>query len=393
MALEEVEFYNIVGEIVSLSTLVGQILDYYQQKREVGETQVTDFNEGSEIRNIIEGIAVLCFNILEDENEAGKLPFISTSYGTYLDRIGENPFINLPRIEGNPSQGNVTFTLSVAQANDVSIPAGTLLATSTDGLEFETTDVCVISAGDTTGTVSAECLTSGYDGNISPGQLTVINDADIDTSLISVNNTEAFYNGAEYEEDEDYRLRLLSNVRAEGFGSVPYYIALGENIDGVHDISFVSASGYSRKVLVNGYEKPTQDKVLLDVLAAFTDNTNLVLNHKFTADTPTYSPSGGLSLTISLNMLSEWSSADLTNFVTKMVYGGSFEQIEFAGLKIGENLTKQFIVDNFALLGDVVEVTSVKITGQSAEFTSTNIGSTAVVKLNTLTFSQTVVTD
>ena len=75
MALEEVSFYNIVGEEVNLSNIVNQMIDYYDQKLEVGETRVTDFNEGSEIRNLLEAVAVLGFAVLEDENEAGKLPF------------------------------------------------------------------------------------------------------------------------------------------------------------------------------------------------------------------------------------------------------------------------------------------------------------------------------
>jgi hypothetical protein len=44
MAIEEVSFYNIVGEEVNLSNLVLQMIGYYELKREVSETAVTDFN-------------------------------------------------------------------------------------------------------------------------------------------------------------------------------------------------------------------------------------------------------------------------------------------------------------------------------------------------------------
>ena len=156
MALEEVTFYNIVGEEVNLSNLVSQMIDYYDQKREVGETKLTDFNEGSEIRNLLEAYAVLAYAVLEDENEAGKLPFIELSSGTYLDRIGANPFINLSRVSGNPATGNVTFTLATAQETDYVIPAQTLLEETLNGLEYVTLSDCTILEGETTGKVLIE---------------------------------------------------------------------------------------------------------------------------------------------------------------------------------------------------------------------------------------------
>ena len=47
MALEEVTFINMVGDEVNLTNLVSQMIDFYNQKLEVGETKITDFNEGS----------------------------------------------------------------------------------------------------------------------------------------------------------------------------------------------------------------------------------------------------------------------------------------------------------------------------------------------------------
>ena len=388
MALEEVTFINLIGEEVNLSNLVNQMVDYYNQKLEVGETRVTDFNEGSEIRNLIEAVAVMSYAILEDETEASKLPFIATSYGTYLDRIGENPFINLPRVQGNVSIGTATFTLASAQASDVMIPAQTLLEDSVVGLEFVTMDDLIIEAGDTTGDVSVECLTDGVDGNIGSGLLTVITDPAVDTSLVSVSNSEAFSGGSDYEDDEDYRTRLLENVQADGFGTLGYYTKLADGVDGVHDVKFVSDASYTRKVLVNGFTRETPESVLLDVLAVFSDVNNLVLGHSFTVDKPSYT--SALALTFTLDVLSEQSTTDLTNLVTKIVYGGAWDRAEFDGLSIGEDLTKQLLVDGLSLIDDIQSV-SVKVTGQSSEFDTTSVTANQVVKLGTLTFSQTVV--
>ena len=163
MALEEVSFYNTDGKEINISNIVNQMINYYSLKLEVGETKLTDFNEGSEIRNLLEAFAVGIYALLEEQHEATKIAFISTSYGGWLDKIGELPFINLPRIPASYSQGSVTFTLATAQSSDFTIPADTILACSDNGLEFVTTTDCFIATGDTTGTASVECLTTGAD--------------------------------------------------------------------------------------------------------------------------------------------------------------------------------------------------------------------------------------
>ena len=386
MALEEVTFINMVGDEVNLTNLVSQMIDFYNQKLEVGETKITDFNEGSEIRNLLEAFAILSFAVLEDENEATKLPFIESSYGTFLDKIGENPFINLPRITGDYAVGNATFTLADEQDTDIIIPGDTLLENSEE-LQFVTDSDCTIYAGETTGEVSVTCLTMGYDGNIPSNSLTVIADGDVDTTLISVTNPEEFMNGADLEDDEDYRTRLLENVRSEGFGTLEYYTKLGESVDGVHDILFVEATGYTRKALVNGYVKPTPDAVLLDTLTEYSEVNNIVLGHSFIVDTPDYV---SIDLTIDLDVTVELDEDILTTIFTKLVYGGSFEQMEFTGLNIGENLTQELLTSIMNYLSEIVSMTIYE-TGESSEFTTTNIDSDEAVELGTLTFNQNVV--
>ena len=52
------------------------MIEYYNQKLEIGETKVTDFNEGSEIRNLLESFAVDLYDLMEDNYEATKIAFI-----------------------------------------------------------------------------------------------------------------------------------------------------------------------------------------------------------------------------------------------------------------------------------------------------------------------------
>lgn len=385
MALDYISFYNTNGEEVSVPNLVNQMINLYDLKREIGETRLTDFNEGSEIRNILEAFAILEYARLEEEHEATRISFISSSYGVWLDRIGELPFINLPRVQGSVSQGEVTFTLDSVQSSDITVPAGTIVAVSDTGLDFVTLSDCFIGAGDLTGNASVECLTEGADGNVSAGSIDTIGGVDVDTNLVSVSNQAGLDGGADLEGDEDYRSRLLSNVQRAGFGTLQYYMDLCESVTGVHDVLFVNASGYTRKCIVNGDSKPTPDSVLLDVLTALTDNSNHVLNHSFTVAKPVYDTE---ALDITLSVTSEIASADLSEVLTCLFDGGVINgfQVDFEGLKINESISKERIVNTLELMGNVVEVTSVKQSG--TEITELVPSTNGVLKLGTLTFTQ-----
>ena len=188
-------------------------------KLEVGETVLTDFNEGSEIRNLLEAFAICIYALLEEQHEATRIAFISTSYGMWLDRIGEMPFIDLPRISGTEASGIVTFTLAEEQESDYVIPAGTVLTDSSNDLDFETLGDATVLEGETTVNAPVQCLTVGTDGNVSAGNIDTIS-SDIDTDLVSVSNSEALSGGEDYEDDDSYRARLLDNVQSEGFGSL-----------------------------------------------------------------------------------------------------------------------------------------------------------------------------
>ena len=383
MAIEEITFVNTNGEEINLTNLVNQMINFYGLKLEVGETRITDFNEGSEIRNLIEVFAIGIYALLDEQHEATRIAFISTSYGTWLDRIGEMPFINLPRIASEYARGEVTFTLATAQNEDITIPVDTLLAVSTSGLEFITTSECLISSGETTGTASAECLTTGADGNVAAQAIDTVSSEFVDTELVSVSNSFAFDGGADEEDDEVYRERLLTNVQADGFGTQGWYVNLCENVAGVHDVLLVDVTGYTKKALVNGNVKPTPDSILLDVLTKLTDNRNRVLNHTFTVDKPTYDSH---SLTITLNVKTTISTTVLTNVLTALFDGGDVESMSFSGLNINQALSKEEIVRTLEIFDDVVSVTSVK--ESSSEITTLTPSTNGVLKLSSVSFTQ-----
>lgn len=383
MALEEVTFYNTNGEEISLSNLVNQMINFYDLLLEVGETRLTDFKEGSEIRNLLEAFAVGIFALLDEQHEATRIAFISTSYGEFLDRIGQSPFINVVREEASEAVGEVTFTLSEAQTEELVIPTDTIVASSETGLEFSTDADCVISIGEVSANVSVTCLSVGADGNVRSESVDLIVDNELDTNLISVSNSEAFEFGADYEDDEVYRERLLESIRADGFGTVGWYDNLCESIRGVHDVLLVDDENYTKKVLVNGTSKPTPDNILLEVLTILTVNTNHVINHSFTVDRPTYTD---VSMTVTMDVATQISDDDLLRNLTCFVNGTNFDRMEYEGLNINGVLTRDMVVEAFNVFEHVVGVTSVVVDG--SEMSSVAPAVNGVLRLDNVTFVQ-----
>lgn len=387
MAVDDESFYNILGEEVSRGNLVQQMVNYYGLKYEVGETKVTDFNEGSEIRNLLEAVAVDHYIILEDQNENGKIAFIDTATGEWLDKHGLNPFIKIERDTGQEATGMVTFTLDDVSSEDIVIPEATILIND-DGLEYATDSECIIPVGETESDCFATCLTVGEDGNCGSNSITVIDDDYIDVDGLSVSNNDAFAGGTDYEEDEEYRERLLSYVRKNDFGSLPYYIELGNNVEGVHDVLLVDNNVYTKKILVNGDVKPTPNDVLVDVLTEFTKTEKIVVTHRFTVDVPTYVI---VNLTVDLDVAVELDETMLTQVINAYFDGGTTDFImEFEGLNIGQSVTKSELQDVFYVIDNVNGVT-VSDSDTGEKISELTVASTEVLRLGTVTFNQTIV--
>ena len=387
MAVDDVSFINVLGEEVSRSNLVQQMIDFYNLKLQVGETRVTDFNEGSEIRNLLESIAVDVYNIMEEDDSVARIAFIETADAEWLDKHGANPFVNLPRNQGEVATGYVTFTIPSAQASDVTIPGGTIVSSVDTGLQYMTLIDTIIPVGDTSILASVECLTVGVDGNAESGTVTVIDDDTVDIPGLTVSNSEAFTGGEDYEEDVDYRERLLAFLRKDDFGSLPYYTNLGESVDGVHDVLLVDATGYTKKVLVNGNTKPTPNTVLADVLEEYTNVENIVIGHTFTVDKPDYVTK---NLTVNLDVNVELDDDDLEEFVRAIFDGGdALVGYTFDGLGIGQGITKNELYENFLLIEyiDSVEIIDGSTT---SEITDLTVDDDEVLKIGTVTINQTV---
>lgn len=389
MPIEEETLYTVTGDEVTRSTLVEQMINYYALKLEVGETKVTDFNEGSEIRNLLEAFAVDLYWLMEDQNELAKIAFIETAEGEYLDMHGASPLIDLERDTGQTATGFVTFTIPEQATEEIIIPGETVLVCIENGLEYVTDSEAIIDVGETETLVSATCLTEGADGNCEANTITIVDDEYLDMPELTVKNLEAFHDGTDYEEDDEYRERLLAFIRKDDFGSYPYYMDLGESVDGVHDIVLLDDPGYTKKIVVNGDVKPTPDSVLVEVLDTFTRPDNIVLNHTFTVVPPEYVDID-LTVNVVVSDVDVLSDDTISNLMTCIFDGGSSEDLngmDFEGLYIGEPLTKSKLYSNFEMLDAVV---SVSILYNGEEISEIPVNADEVLKLDNLEINKTV---
>lgn len=395
MAIEEETFYNVIGEEINRTNIVNQMIGFYNLLLEVGETKITDFNEGSEIRNLLESVAVLGYYTMEDQNELSKIAFPDTAEGEWLDKHGANPFIKIERDTGSEATGFVVFTIPNASTDDIVIPEETIVVSTESSLEYATDSEVIIAAGETEVTASVTCLTEGVEGNCSENTVTLIDDDYIDISELTVNNTEAFTGGTDYEEDDEYRERLLAFVRQPDFGSLPYYQELGDNIEGVHDVLLVDTGEtteigrpYTKKILVNGDTKPVTNELLITVLEVFTDPNNKVIDHTFLVGPPEYVD---LSLTVNLNVSNELVESEIAGVVQAVFDGGApVDSMEFDGLCIGETLFKNNLISALELFDGVESVTIID-DDTLEELTDISVEPNEVLQLTGLTIHQTIV--
>lgn len=347
-------FYNIFNEEISQEGILNDLINYYQTLTESGKTKINDFHEGSEVRTLLEVLSHLAYNILEEQNNTLSNHFINTADGEYLDLLGANPNVNLPRVQGTTSTGLVKFSIPEAVVEETLIPADTMVS---DGeVEFVTIEDGIISIGDTYTYVPVECTVDGAEGNVPVGAITVC-----ELSDFTVVNDEAFINGSDFEDDEDYRQRLLEYVREDNFGSRGWYENQILSIEGVHDIAVNSLGTSSIDYYVNTNDSNINPTVYDELISFFADNNNIVVGHDSNF---TLSPLNDVNLTVTVNSDCGYSEEDIQDFFTCYFKGGDLQNypISFEGLNMGESTSNE---DLETLLQEyLTDITTVDISSE-----------------------------
>lgn len=158
-----------------------------------------------------------------------KLAFPQTSYGVYLEYLGE-----CKSIFKNPAT-NSTGSIKVIGTPETIIKKGKIVCTiATEeraSIEFEFIEDVTI---DSTGSVyvKAKCLQAGVIGNVKAGTITVLRTPI--NGIQSVINEEDFTGGSEIEDEEHFRERVLEAENEENLsGADSDYITWAKEVAGV----------------------------------------------------------------------------------------------------------------------------------------------------------------
>lgn len=357
-------FFNIFNELISQESILEDLISYYQELHDEGKTEVTDFNEGSEVRTLLEVLSHLGYNLLEECNNTLKNHFISTAEGEYLDLLGANPNINLTREQGSTANGLVKFSLAnpteEAINTEILIPAGAMV--SNDECSYETDVDAVIGFGETETYAQVTCTIEGADGNCKANTIVNINELNGDFSL-NCTNEEAFNNGFDYEEDDEYRARLLEFVRADNFGSRGYYENLLLNIENVHDVkrfgSDLDAPVIAYYINTN-QGSVVDDEAYIKAISLLANPENVVLGHEFQLYRPSYVD---VNIFVDINSDCGFSEEDLVDIIRTYFAGGNCSNYPFSfnGFNMGETVTSDKIVRDIKYLSDNITNLSIYI--------------------------------
>lgn len=174
--------------------------------------------------------------------------FPDTAEGEFLLKHGELHGI-IPK-EAAPAKGNVTFTCKTAVTENLTIPAGTLCASSKgEGLLFRTTEDRVIEQGKTYATVPVEATESGADTNLAPHLLDIL--VTPIPGVSQVDNSQRLDGGADAESEESLRKRVVESYSKVSNGAnLAYYEQFARSIPGVQFAKAVYTTGTTSQVLL-----------------------------------------------------------------------------------------------------------------------------------------------
>lgn len=183
---------------------------------------------GDERRIFIEALVQIIVSMANQCNVAANGKTLQYAVGDMLDALGYR--MGVERLPATPASAPFKFTLDEALADDLTIPAGTLITNDGD-IYFATDADLTITAGSTNGTVNATCTEAGADGN-GFGANAIAQLVDLIEGVATAANTATTAGGADAEPDDEYRERIrLSNSTFSTAGPTKAYQYYAKSAD------------------------------------------------------------------------------------------------------------------------------------------------------------------
>lgn len=194
-------------------------------------------DEASDIGIRIRVLAGELYNINTYLEWIKRQVFPQTAEGKYLDYHAQ--LRGLERKQAVKAVGTVEFSLSEPATEKIDIPVNTVVSTGGEHpISFETTQYAYINIGSSFVVVPARAVIGGEMGNIARKQISVVSTMTLDG--LSVTNQGVFSTGANAEDDDTLRNRILNSMKFILNGTnKEYYSALAKTISGVECVNVV----------------------------------------------------------------------------------------------------------------------------------------------------------
>lgn len=158
--------------------------------------------------------------------------------GTDLDDIGV--LIDCSRPQATKAGALLTFTLGRTPTEDITIPAGLIVTSSTGGISYETAEPLFFATGsDNTCETQAYCTVAGVKGRVGQNQLTKLETRTNVNSSLKVTNESSSTGGTEAFTDDEYRELLKNWIKVKQRGNEWAYYDYFSRQDGIEDYKLI----------------------------------------------------------------------------------------------------------------------------------------------------------
>lgn len=349
------QYFTPTNEKITRDSIVQDWINNYLNNT---EGKITDFSEGSEIRNILESFALSIYTMEYYKMLEYRQHFLIYATGSYLDIHGTE--YNIPRKQGSFAMGYIKVTIPKVLDEDFIIDDSIVFLNPITNITYEQYKTIeqlsneynyVIKAGDTSIEIPVVCSIMGTIGNT--GKDTVnsyYTEPTMENTICT--NPKSINGGVDIESDDDYRARLLARERNGNFGNKNWYQSVCNAITGVHD-TYVTFGSENVQVYVNGYDKPINSSILAICLSELNKEQNHLLGHTFKIYEPDYYD---LNLKIEINGDNVISENKVISRLQALIDGGVNDDMSFMGYKLGQSLKEGEIISALNSLDGVTSV-------------------------------------
>lgn len=198
-------------------------------------SRLSDFTATSILGQILSAVASVIDEIYQAITNAQQQAYVTTATDTGLDAKGAD--YGVTRKQPTPSQWYFTFTKNTVSAQQIPIPAGTVITTipspGNDPITFSTNADSFLAAGTLSVQILATCDTPGSIGNIATSTPLLVGSATPGIDGVELDSLNNGITGTDIETDDAYRARILAALASKAQSTVAWYQQTALGVTGV----------------------------------------------------------------------------------------------------------------------------------------------------------------